>query len=74
MTENNYALWLIRDALRDEMTYRQQACQVLDGLEPHHSFKRAESLEIFSESLRLADKRIPELLDAIARITASDHP
>jgi len=66
--EDNYALWLLRNALRDEITCRQQACQVLDGIEPHHTFKRDASLEAFSESLKLADKRIPELLDAIHQI------
>lgn len=68
MDSNNYALWLLRNALRDEMTYRQQACQVLDGNEPHHTTNRDASLNAFSESLKLADKRIPELLDAIHQI------
>jgi hypothetical protein len=68
MKTDNYALWLLKNALRDEITYRQQACQVLDGIEPHHTFKRDASLNVFSESLRLADKRIPELLDAINQI------
>jgi hypothetical protein len=64
----NYALWLLKNALRDEISARQQACEVLDGRQPHHTTNRDASAEAFSESLKLADKRIPELLDAIHQI------
>lgn len=68
---DNYALWLLKNALRDEITYRQQACEVLDGNEPRHFNNSAASLDAFSESLILADSRIPELIDAIKKIEGS---
>jgi hypothetical protein len=68
MEIDNYALWLLRNALRDEVTFRQQACEVLDGNEPLHSAHRDSTKHAFSESLKLADQRIPNLLEAIKKI------
>lgn len=65
---DNYALWLLKNALRDEVTFRQQAIEVLDGTEGLHSAYRQKSLDVFSESLSIADKRIPQLIDAINAI------
>jgi hypothetical protein len=68
----NYALWLLKNALRDEVTFRQQACEVLDGNEPRHLINSADSIDAFSESLKLADSRIPQLLDAISRVESEN--
>jgi hypothetical protein len=65
---DNYALYILKNALRDEITYRQQACEVLDGNEPHHSAYKNASRDAFVESLKQADLRIPQLLNAIEKI------
>jgi hypothetical protein len=64
----NYALWLLKNALRDEITFRQQAIEVLDGNEIEHSINHRATIDAFSESLKLSDERIPQLIDAIEKI------
>lgn len=68
MEEDNYALWLLETALRNEVNAKQQALQLLEGNEPHYNSKHFKETDVFRESLNLADKRIPELLDAIHQI------
>jgi hypothetical protein len=66
MKNENYALWLLKNALRDELTYQQQAAQVINGDEGQYY---PESAEAFRESWKIANERIPQLQKAITQLS-----
>lgn len=71
----NYALYLLENALRDEIIAQNDALNYFMGTHAYDDNTGSEATrKAFTESKRLADERIPQLQGAIARITESDHP
>lgn len=71
----NYANEILHRELIYETQCRADAIEYLNGgvVSPMPSTE-PETRLAFIESKRLAEERIPQLVDAIARINASDHP
>jgi hypothetical protein len=65
--EDNYALYLLEEALRKELIYEETANQMTQG----QGFRmNRPSLEAFRQSKIIAQKRIPELTEAINKLKA----
>jgi hypothetical protein len=63
----NYALYLLENALRQEIIAQEQGLSLANGSTGYYS----EAGRIaFAESLKLANERIPQLQDAISKIKA----
>lgn len=60
----NYALELLKTALRNELLAEEQAKICLDNRNNEFSIRKG-SYEAFTESRRLAEERIPQLEEAI---------
>lgn len=65
----NYAIELLEEALKNELIYHSQSQSFLDGTS--HGAKSEffnRTMDAFRISLEKADKRIPELIDAIEKL------
>lgn len=62
----NYALYILENALRDEYGYLEQANSILN-LNLINDFRDAKTLDNFRESKRKAMERIPQLEEAIEK-------
>lgn len=61
----NYALELLRNALRDELIAREQGSQIMNGSMGYYNDSGRQA---FIESYALAEERIPQLEDAIKKV------
>lgn len=70
-----YAIEILNQHLLNETQARAEAIEYLDGgvVSPMSGTENA-TRDAFLESKRLAEIRIPQLVSAIAKINASDHP
>jgi len=63
---NNYALELLRIALRNELIAREQGSQIING---STGYFNDSGRQAFIESYSLAQDRIPQLEEAIKKIS-----
>lgn len=70
-----YAIEILNQHLLNETQSRVDAIEYLDGgtISPMPEAERS-TRNAFIESKRLAEIRIPQLVSAIAKLNASDHP
>ena len=69
----NYAIKLLQDALDKEFIYHSQALAFVNGLS--HGAKSGylnQTEQAFRTSLDIADKRIPQLQNAIDKLNKQD--
>lgn len=69
MSETNYAVQLLQEALRVELIAKETASQFKGiGFQMDNM-----TIKAFDESRRLANERIPQLMDALEKIQEVTH-
>lgn len=67
----NYAIYLLENALRDEIIAKTDAVNYLLSTHAYDNKVGPEATrKAFMDSMRIAEERIPQLQDAIAKINA----